>query len=288
MRNVPGLKPLLLTAFDTLLYFLSVGLGLLISGLAYAGLRTWTPGPPEGPAADPLFWPLQTLGVVGPTCLLWGLRRPETFRACLRPTPGVLVGGARGLLLGLGCAGLAVALVLLWPAAITPSPGLEALRTLWVQLNVALAEEAVFRGYLWSLFERRLGLRAACWVTALLFALAHGANPGLGPLAALNLLLAGLLLGALRRNWGFWAAVGWHLAWNFGLGGLFGLPVSGLSFPGLVQLFPTAPEFWAGGAFGPEGGLAGTAVLAVALAGAWWWGRAAGIIAILKLRRVLR
>mgnify|MGYP000588225027 CR=1 FL=1 len=284
MRNVPGLKPLLLTAFDTLLYFLSVGLGLLISGLAYAGLRTWTPGPPEGPTADPLFWPLQTLGVVGPTCLLWGLRRPETFRACLRPTPEALVGGARGLLLGLGCAGLAAALVLLWPAGLAPGPG--PLKTLWVHLNVALAEEAVFRGYLWALVELRLGVRAAHWATGLLFALAHGANPGLGPLAPLNLLLAGLLLGALRRNWGFWAAVGWHLGWNFGLGGLFGLPVSGLSFPGLVRLFPTAPEFWAGGAFGPEGGLAGTAVLAGALVGAGGWGRAAGII--LKVRRVLR
>ncbi len=284
MRNVPGLKPLLLTAFDTLLYFLSVGLGLLISGLAYAGLRAGTPGPPEGPLADPLFWPLQTLGVVGPTLLLGRLRWPERFSARLRPTPGALVGGARGLLLGLGCAGLAAALVLLWPAGLAPGPG--PFKTLWVQLNVALAEEAVFRGYLWSLVEFRLGVRAAHWATAVLFALAHGANPGLGPLGPLNILLAGLLLGALRRGWGFWAAVGWHLGWNFGLGGLFGLPVSGLTFPGLVQLFPTAPEFWAGGAFGPEGGLAGTAVLAGALAGFYGWGRAAGII--LKVRREWR
>lgn len=285
MRNVP-LKPLFLTALEAALYLLSVGLGLLITGLGYAGLRAGIPGPPEGPLADPLFWPLQALGVIVPTLLFLSLHRPGIFPDRLESIPAGLVGGVRGLCLGLGCAGLTAALVLLWPAAITPSPGLGALRTLWVQLNVALAEEAVFRGYLWSLFERRLGLRAARWVTALLFALAHGANPGLGPPAALNLLLAGLLLGGLRRGWGFGAAVGWHLGWNFGLGGIFGLPVSGLGFPGLVRVFPTAPELWAGGTFGPEGGLAGTLVLAGAVVGFAGWKQAAGII--LKVRRVLR
>jgi len=285
MRNIP-LKPVLLTALEAVLYLLAVGLGLLITGLSYAGLRAQTPGPLEVPIADPLFWPLQALGVILPTLFFLSLHRPERFPDLLRSIPGTLVGGVRGLGFGLGCAGLSAALLFLWPAVIGPGSDVGALKTFWVQLNVALAEEAIFRGYLWSLFELRLGLRAAYWATTLLFALAHGANPGLGPLAALNLLLAGLLLGILRRGWGFGAAVGWHLGWNFGLGGILSLPVSGLVFPGLVRVSPTAPELWAGGTFGPEGGLVATLVLAGAVGGFAGWKQAAAII--LKVRRVRR
>jgi hypothetical protein len=58
-----------------------------------------------------------------------------------------------------------------------------------------------------------------------------------------------------------------HVAWNWVQGCLFGLVVSGQrSVPTLINLQTTGPDVVTGGAFGPEGGLAVTAVFLVGIA----------------------
>ncbi|NCQ29787.1 MAG: CPBP family intramembrane metalloprotease, partial [Armatimonadetes bacterium] len=127
------------------------------------------------------------------------------------------------------------------------------------------SEELIVRGYLLQNLVDLWGKPAAVVVSSVLFALLHGANPGAQPFALLNILLIGLLFAlSYLRTGGLWFAIGLHWAWNFGLGALFSLPVSGCTIDGLVltEARPVLP-WLTGGDFGPEGGLAGT--LAIAL-----------------------
>ncbi len=132
----------------------------------------------------------------------------------------------------------------------------------------AFFEELLFRGYAFQLLAEVRGPLAAVGVTAVLFGAAHGANPGVGPVALLNTTLAGILLGTFYwRTFSLWLVTAVHSAWNAVLSIAADLPVSGLDFgpPGL-QARVTGPELWTGGSYGPEGGLALTLVTVVGIA----------------------
>ena len=110
---------------------------------------------------------------------------------------------------------------------------------------------------------------AANAVQAAGFAVLHGGNPHVTPLALLNIGLAGGVIG-----WLFWSGGGlagawtFHAIWNWGLSAL-GLPVSGmpLETPLVATGFTGAGRpLLSGGAFGPEGSLATTAAFGLLLA----------------------
>lgn len=201
---------------------------------------------------------------------------------------GVLVGGS---LIGLAVTALAVTGSARWsldPGGIAPAELLGSffLLTLFLLL-AAWMEELLFRGYPLQAAAEAAGPTAAIVATSLFFGLAHSANPGLAGqltdgvtmaeiLPLLNITLAGVVLGlAYWRTLSLWFATGVHLGWNWVMGFLADLPVSGLEagMPG-YELFDTpgwsvtvqGPELWTGGAFGPEGGLAVTAASVVAIA----------------------
>jgi len=101
-------------------------------------------------------------------------------------------------------------------------------------------------------------------LTSLLFGLAHYGNPEATSLSTLNTVLAGVLLAVARfRSRALWMPIGLHFSWNFFLGPVFSFPVSGFTF-GMESLASssTAPVWFTGGAYGPEGGAALTAILA--------------------------
>ena len=142
--------------------------------------------------------------------------------------------------------------------------------------TVGVWEETVFRGYLLrNLAEglrcQRLLPRAALWLSALLcallFAAAHQPAAETQLLATVNMLLAGMLLAVCvictRR---LALPIGFHIAWNFFQGGVFGFGVSGQSLAAaLVTIDDHGPALLTGGRYGPEGGLAGTAALLAGL-----------------------
>jgi hypothetical protein len=140
----------------------------------------------------------------------------------------------------------------------------------------AFAEELLLRGYLLQVMAEALGGPAAILVTAVVFAALHGLNPHISLLALANIALAGVLLGAaLWRTMSLWFATGLHFGWNWTMGVLADLPVSGLddstpgfSFdtPGFDAVVDRASPL-TGGAFGPEGSLL---VTAATLAGIAW------------------
>lgn len=138
-------------------------------------------------------------------------------------------------------------------------------------------EEALFRGYPFQVLVEGIGAWPATFVFALVFAAAHGQNPEVGWLALANIFLASVLLSvAYLRTRSLWFATALHAGWNWTMAFLLDLPVSGLSafdtpvYSGVA----TGPEWWTGGAFGPEAGLAATLVL---LGGTVW---------LLRTRRV--
>jgi hypothetical protein len=123
------------------------------------------------------------------------------------------------------------------------------------------AEEIVFRGYLFVTVKSGWGMMTAVAVTSVLFGVGHIFNPGFSWAIALNLVLAGILmaLGVVVTG-NIWWPLGFHLAWNFFEGYIYGFPVSGLTASPISMFFTkiTAPSWLMGGSFGPEGGLAGT------------------------------
>jgi uncharacterized protein len=131
----------------------------------------------------------------------------------------------------------------------------------------ALAEEALFRGYPLQTFTRARLALFALLLTSVPFAMAHLSNPNVIPAWTFaNTALAGIWLGvAYLRTRSLWFPLGVHWAWNWALGGVFGLPISGknlISSP-LLKGDDIGPAWLTGGAYGIEGGVACTITLVI-------------------------
>ncbi len=129
-------------------------------------------------------------------------------------------------------------------------------------------EEVVFRGWLMSALALRGGLVFAVLCNSIIFGLLHASNTEtVNWIAVGNVVLVGVLLSLMAiRDGSIWAACGWHAVWNWALATGFEIEVSGLDTP--LSAFavdmdaaPSAPDWLTGGAFGPEGSVAVTAVL---------------------------
>jgi membrane protease YdiL (CAAX protease family) len=130
----------------------------------------------------------------------------------------------------------------------------------------ALAEEALFRGYPLQTMTRAGLFIVGTFLTSLAFAGVHLGNPNFKQgLPFLNLILAGVWFAvAYFRTRSLWFPWGLHWAWNWALGSLFGLPVSGITeiapYP-LLHGTDLGPAWLTGGDYGIEGGLACTIAL---------------------------
>jgi membrane protease YdiL (CAAX protease family) len=129
-------------------------------------------------------------------------------------------------------------------------------------------EEIIFRGWLLQNTAVQLGPVVGVIVATLIFGLAHLTNPGVTALAALNLVLIGVLftLIALLEG-GIWAASGFHIAWNWAQSNVFGFKVSGLDIGGgsLVGVAPGDSDAIVGGEFGFEGSVAATTTIVIGI-----------------------
>jgi hypothetical protein len=120
----------------------------------------------------------------------------------------------------------------------------------------AVLEELAFRAVIFRIVEQMGGTNLALIVSAGLFALVHGLNPGATWMGIVAVAVAGgitfCLLYALTRN--LWLVIGVHLGWNFAEGSLFGAQVSGSGAShSLLRTSLAGPELLTGGSFGPEG-----------------------------------
>jgi membrane protease YdiL (CAAX protease family) len=127
------------------------------------------------------------------------------------------------------------------------------------------AEELLLRGYPITVLDESWGRAGAVLLTAVAFGCLHLFNPGSHVLPAVNVALAGVILGLLYLQSGsLWFAIGFHGGWNFAEGTAFGFPVSGLPLgAGIVEAVPAGPRWLSGGTFGPEGSVVLTATSAL-------------------------
>lgn len=229
-------------------------------------------GPPGSPAA---LGSLQLLAaiVASTVALRTDGRRPLSAIGLPR------AGAGRGLGLGL-LTGLAVVVPALAVAvgagglryALEGGTWIEYLATggwtCLILLPAAAGEEIGVRGYPLRVLAERWGPRPALVLTSVAFSALHGANPKVGGLALLNILLAGVLLGVVCLKTGdLWRATGVHAGWNLGTGFAADLPVSGIRLVDapVIEVAAGGAALWTGGDFGLEGGLAATFALVLAI-----------------------
>lgn len=151
----------------------------------------------------------------------------------------------------------------------TNSPALVISQTtryfIWF-IFVAWNEELVYRGYIMQSLASGLNLTWGILISSVYFGIEHLSNPNSNGMAVAGIFLIGLFFAyAYIRTGQLWLPIGLHLGWNFFESAVFGFPVSGYDRPGLLHITVSGPEFWTGGAFGPEAGLI---ILPITLLGA--------------------
>ncbi len=162
--------------------------------------------------------------------------------------------------------------ILGWSPAVAPG-GLEAhdlgaLALLLVGFLIQGGlEELVLRGGLYGSLRRGISPFGAAVASSGIFALAHAGNPGFTIASGINTFLAGVLVCALfERTGSLWAPTFVHGVWNFAIGGLLSLPVSGYEIFRLLEARLSGPVAWTGGSYGPEGSWVMVPMLGVAIA----------------------
>ena len=131
------------------------------------------------------------------------------------------------------------------------------------------SEELMFRGYMIPAFNKRYKVAVGVIVSSIVFSAFHSLNPGFTPLASVNLVLIAVLFALVYLYTGdIWMTSAMHTAWNLTQGNIYGLQVSGNEASNTVfKIVYTnkATSLITGGAFGPEGGLATTAVTCICM-----------------------
>lgn len=142
------------------------------------------------------------------------------------------------------------------------------LQSLVLFLLVAIFEEMVSRGFiLGRMLDGGVNKFWALFFSALLFSLMHLFNPNFAFVPFLNILLAGMLLGAsyiYTRNLCFPIALHWF--WNWLQGPVLGFEVSGVKFSdSLLSLHLPEDNQINGGSFGFEGSLLCTVLMVISI-----------------------
>lgn len=130
------------------------------------------------------------------------------------------------------------------------------------------SEEILCRGYFMYSVARRYPMWLAVLVSSAFFALMHLPNNGVSMIAFANLFLFGIFAALVTiRTGSIWYASGFHSAWNFFQGNIYGMKVSGMDMNSSLFHFVSRPAkaYLNGGNFGIEGGLVCSVILIVGI-----------------------
>ena len=129
------------------------------------------------------------------------------------------------------------------------------------------SEEILSRGWMMQVIGARYKPWLGVLLSTLLFAILHLGNAGVNPISVINLILVSFLLALFVLNDGsLWFACAWHSSWNWMLGNVYGLSVSGHGEKiTLVDLNTKGNELLSGGGFGPEGSIVTSIVIVLAI-----------------------
>ncbi len=174
---------------------------------------------------------------------------------------------------GLGCAALMVLLAVQaawgWLVWHHPPGTRMVLEGVAVGLGVALAEELLFRGWLWQELYQDYGVGGAVWGSSFGFALAHFFHP-LEVLLTLWPQFPGLLLLGLSLAWGR-LACGGRLGWSVGFHGGLVATYYWVRVGQWLTVHPGVPPWLTALESNPLASPLGlTAMLGVAVGTHWW------------------
>ncbi len=187
---------------------------------------------------------------------------------------GFLIGAVSiGVAAGIGAAAGGTRFMLA-PEQILSSVALTLVSSAFIFALGAAAEEALFRGYPLQTLMRSWPVWLAVLPTSVPFALVHLANPNVAPTFTFaNTALAGVWLAvAYWKTRSLWVPLGIHWGWNWTMGAVLGFNVSGIKAitpEPLLRAIDTGPDWLTGGSYGPEGGVACTAALALSTLFIW-------------------
>ena len=188
----------------------------------------------------------------------WVVRRTEHREPSEMARTGAVARTGRGVLIGFAmCAAVIVGIAFLGGYQVDGfGSATGALGLFGLMAAAATTEELMFRGVLFRVVEERLGTWLSLLLTGVVFGLLHLFNPDGSLWGATAIAVeAGFMLGACyaaTRN--LWVPIGLHFGWNFALGGVFSVAVSGNGESnGLLKATTSGSDLVTGGAFGPEG-----------------------------------
>lgn len=150
--------------------------------------------------------------------------------------------------------------------------GKDLLMSLTLLILAGAFEELVYRGYAFQTLLRGVSPVVPILLLSAFFAVGHWNNPSRTTFSTINTVLAGVWLSvAYLKTRSLWFPTALHFGWNWTMGAVFGLPVSGLFIPQHPVLNSTgeAPLWLTGGSYGPEGGAAATIVVIVSIIVIW-------------------
>ncbi len=145
------------------------------------------------------------------------------------------------------------------------APGAAVITPLAMMTFVGVLEEVLSRGIVFRIIEQWLGSWIALAISSLLFGLAHLPGDGAGALVMVIALIAGVVFAAafmLTRR--LWLGIGIHVAWNYTLGSIYSIAVSGREAKGLLMATVSGPDWLTGGQYGLEASVFTLIVLAAA------------------------
>lgn len=211
--------------------------------------------------------------------LVWYERNRITTLGFHDPRRGVVkifVGVVIGLCM------ISVPILLLWATGIyqatTPPPtatssGFSALPLVLVLVLMVIiqgsSEEVLVRGFMFQRFGLQLPGWLAIVLPALIFTVVHGITPFNAPIAFLTIFGYGLFATFVVLNQkSLWLICGIHAGWNWALGNVYGLAVSGIPPKSNAIFFlepaPGAADWQTGGQYGTEGSIAAVFMITTA------------------------
>ncbi len=130
------------------------------------------------------------------------------------------------------------------------------------------SEEVVVRGWMLPVLSKHYKVSTAIASSSVFFGLLHLTNPNISEISVVNLVLYGVFASLYAiYDGGLWGIFAQHSIWNWFMGNVLGMPVSGMIVGGtsIMETRLSGPEWITGGAFGPEGGVIVTVILVVSI-----------------------
>jgi membrane protease YdiL (CAAX protease family) len=175
----------------------------------------------------------------------------------------LLVGAAAGIIAITACVAIFVATGMgqLYDFDISRAASVDFLYYVPLYISVGFIEEEMSRGFMMTALKTLRNKWLMVIISSLFFSALHLSNPNFGLLPFINIFLVGVAFAYMFiKSGSIWFPIGYHIAWNFFQGAVYGIEVSGNTNFSLSSFSLSGFELFTGGDFGAEGGLVCTFV----------------------------